>query len=177
MALFLVACSSARPTTEPPPVENHAGSAVFVPSGLEVTFSRTACMGACPVYTVTIHRDGRVDWDGTEHVLVVGKAHKQLERTGLGQLEVALDAAHFFERERDGRMPPPPCDTHGGTTICLRGFSVCSDTSHFDIVATRDGKPHEVSDAHCYKDSEVGDLRKLEHVLEDIAGVAMWVGK
>jgi hypothetical protein len=173
--VLAAACSSARPVSESPAVENHAGSAVAVPIGLDIMFTRTECMGTCPVYAVAIHHDGRVDWEGRRYVRVVGRGHKQLERTGLDQLAVAIDGARFFEREHDGRLPPPPCDDHNGTTICLRGFSTCSDTSHFTISVTRDGKTHEVDDAGCYRE-ELEDLRRLERVLEQVAGTATWVG-
>lgn len=162
--------------SESPAVENHAGSAVPLPTGLDLTFSRTECLGTCPVYTVTIHHDGRVEWEGKKNVRVIGRSRKQLERNGLAQLAVAIDGARFFEREHDGRLPPPPCDNHNGTTICLRGFSTCSDTSHFTIRVTRDGVTHEVDDAGCYRE-ELEDLRRLELALQQIAGTAVWIGR
>ena len=155
-------------------MSNHASAPVVVPAGLELTFSRSACLGMCPVYTVTVHRDGTVDWTGVENVAVSGKARGRLERNGGAQLAVALDAAHFFERRHDGSMPPPPCDSHHGTVLCLTSISVCSDTSHFTIRAVRDGKPHEIDDAGCGADDE---LRQLEHLLGEIVGTAAWIGR
>ena len=145
-----------------------------LPTGLDVTFERTECLGACAAFTVTIHHDGRVDWQGRSNVRVVGGAHKLLGRNELGQIAFALDGAHFFEREHDGRMPPPPCNKGSGT-ICLRGFTVCSDAPHFIITVTRDGKKHEVDDAGCYRD-ELEDLRRLEKILQNIAGIDVWIG-
>jgi Domain of unknown function (DUF6438) len=170
----LAACWRGTPASPEEPVSNHASAPVAVPGDLEVTFSRTACLGRCPVYTVTVHRDGTVDWMGIENVAVSGKARGRLERTGLSQLAVALDAAHFFERKPDGRMPPPPCDDHNGTVLCLSSISVCSDASHFTIRAVRDGKPHEIDDAGCDADDE---LRQLEHLLGEIVGTGAWIGR
>ncbi len=138
---------------------------------------RTSCLGTCPAYSVTVHRDGAVDWDGRAEVLVTGKAHKLLERGKLEQIAVALEAIHFFQRERDGRMPPPPCDTKGGTVICVRGFSVCSDTSHFALRVTRDGKTHEIDDAHCYKGADADELARFEKLLDEIVGTSVWIGR
>ena len=155
-------------------MSNHAGQAVVAPQGLELRFSRTTCLGTCPAYTVTVHRDGTVDWEGEDEVRVKGKAHGRLERGKLDQIAVGLETIHFFQRESDGRMPPPPCDTKGGTVICLRSITVCSDTSHFELRVTRDGKTHEIDDAHCYEEPE---LRQFEKLLDEIVGTSVWIGR
>jgi hypothetical protein len=162
--------------TDSPAVENHAGVPVAIPAELSITFERTECLGTCPVYVVGIRADRTVYWRGLKNVSVLGDAHKLLEGNGLDQLAVAFDAARFFERQTDGRLPPPPCDDHHGTTICVRGFSVCSDTSHFIITASRAGKSNKVDDAGCYG-AELEDLRRLERLLEQIAGTAAWIGR
>lgn len=44
-----------------------------------ITLERTACYGTCPIYTVTIYGDGRVDYDGDQFVDVPGVQTAQIE--------------------------------------------------------------------------------------------------
>jgi hypothetical protein len=157
----VVACSSAPPPAHEP-IENHAGSAVIEPStALEVTLDRSACFIVCPVYTVTIHSDGTVDWVGMDHVQVVGKAHGHVDRGGLQQLEVAIDASRFFERDKRGRLQPPAQTW------------VCTDLSTIVITVTRGANAHTVEDDQCHSDP---DLTALEHVIDAIANTPQWIG-
>ena len=132
------------------------------PSGaLEVTLDRSACFIACPVYTVTIHRDGTVDWVGMDHVQVVGKAHGHIDRGGLQQLEVAIDATRFFERDKQGRLQPPA------------QIWVCMDTSTIVVTVTRGANAHTVEDDQCHSDQ---DLVTFERLIDTIANTAQWIG-
>jgi hypothetical protein len=159
--LAAAACSGAQPPTHEP-IENHAGSAVVEPSGaLEVTLDRTACFGTCPVYTVTIHRDGSVDWVGMDHVATVGKAHGQIERGGLQQLEVAVDAMRFFDRDKRGFLTQP------------KDIWVCSDLSTITITVTRGTVAHTIEDDQCHSDPELGVLERL---IDNVAKTAVWIG-
>lgn len=38
-----------------------------------VTIKRGACLGACPIYNVTIHRNGKVDFEGIRFIEPEGK--------------------------------------------------------------------------------------------------------
>ena len=44
-------------------------------SAIAVTLKRSDCYGPCPAYSVTVHADGRVDYDGWLNVDVLGKHH------------------------------------------------------------------------------------------------------
>ena len=44
-----------------------------------IAIERTSCFGNCPVYTVTLHADGTVSWQGKEHVTQKGPATAQVD--------------------------------------------------------------------------------------------------
>ena len=46
-----------------------------VPRDVLGSITRTFCLGTCPVYSVTIYRDGRVEYDGQRYVGNKGKPH------------------------------------------------------------------------------------------------------
>ena len=41
-------------------------------TGVEITLERTGCYGTCPVYSVTIHSDGTVIYEGKHFVRILG---------------------------------------------------------------------------------------------------------
>jgi hypothetical protein len=77
------ACASTPPpeplsNVSPAPVHDHAPLA---------TLERTDCFGTCPVYKVTVFRDGTIEYLGTRYVKVTGKALGQLTETQVDRLE------------------------------------------------------------------------------------------
>ncbi|GMU58807.1 MAG: hypothetical protein AMXMBFR34_05700 [Myxococcaceae bacterium] len=66
----------------------------------ELTLERTACSGACPVYSVTVRRDGRVHYTGVKDVALVGERDWRVEATFLRHL--------FSEVERSGFLSMGP---------------------------------------------------------------------
>jgi hypothetical protein len=44
-----------------------------------IAIERTSCFGRCPVYTVTLHADGTVSWQGKEYVTQTGPATAQVD--------------------------------------------------------------------------------------------------
>jgi hypothetical protein len=133
---------------------------------------RTGCFGECPTYEVTIRADGSVAWNGEDFVGHIGAAQGAIDRGGLEQLAVALDASHFFERDDRGRMPvKEPCAPH---TYCFTTISVCSDTPHAIITVTRGATQKTVTDEHCTADA---DLTALEQLIDTVAKTAPWIAR
>jgi hypothetical protein len=65
-------------------------------SSVMLSLERTACYGRCPIYTVTVLRDGTVKWEGKQFVKVTGKATGKLGADALAQLTKAFSDAGFF---------------------------------------------------------------------------------
>ena len=55
---------------------------------LAIKLERTRCYGTCPAYVVTIHGDGRVEYDGKAHVKETGTrrecGHRSSQSVGVG---------------------------------------------------------------------------------------------
>jgi len=62
----------------------------------ELTLSRTACYGACPVYTVKIAADGTVTYDGVENVAIKGPATGRISVAAVRELTSHLIHAGFM---------------------------------------------------------------------------------
>jgi hypothetical protein len=83
----------------------------------ELTLERTACSGACPVYTLAIHRDGRVHFVGVRDVAAEGARDWRME---------PMYARHLFsEVERSGFLAlgpryPTEVEEFPGLVLTLR---------------------------------------------------------
>lgn len=85
-----------------------------VPRGFELTLTRGSCLGPCPIYTVTLHADGRVEYMGKSSVGVVGKAEGRVEagvvRLMIKGVEafVATEPARHLQRDCGRRIYDNP---------------------------------------------------------------------
>ena len=61
-----------------------------------VTLRRGPCFGTCPVYQVTLARDGAATWDGERFVHRPGRYHGQVDVNDVDRLARFIDRAGFF---------------------------------------------------------------------------------
>src|SRR6185369_4242999 len=65
------------------------------PSPVLASLTRGQCSGSCPVYSVVVHEDGIVDYEGKEWVKIEGKHHYRIRMDRVRALSAAFDAAGF----------------------------------------------------------------------------------
>src|SRR4029077_12376057 len=82
--LCVVALSACVSTTAAP-----------VPADTRISLERTACFGACPIYTVTITGDGQVTFNGRRFVRVTGEQHGTASMADVAHLAAMVEAGHF----------------------------------------------------------------------------------
>ncbi|HEX9951997.1 MAG TPA: DUF6438 domain-containing protein [Rubricoccaceae bacterium] len=100
-----------------------------------VTLERTACFGWCPVYTVTAFADGRVAFEGREHVATVGAAEGRVDPAvvaGLVAQAEAADHAGYPDALTRGSDACERVSTDGPTaTTTVRTASGVSRVEHY----------------------------------------------
>src|SRR5262245_18133867 len=62
-----------------------------------ITLERTACFGACPVYSVSIFDDGTVNYNGGDFVSVTGEQTYQIDPETVRQMVQAMVDTGYFE--------------------------------------------------------------------------------
>lgn len=62
-----------------------------------LTLERTACFGACPIYTVTIYTDGTVEYHGERFVTTEGEQTGSIDPETVQQLIAGFEAAGYFD--------------------------------------------------------------------------------
>jgi hypothetical protein len=149
-----VACGHAAPP--PTPVSNHGGDPVGAHEPM-ATIERTECLGWCPVYKLTVYRDGAVEYEGERYVKTKGKATGSL---GAGKLS-ALDA--LFQQ-------------HGYLALADKytDYEV-TDAPSVTTSYSRDGHTKRIE--HYLGDGKAPkELGEVEEGIDRIVGVEQWIG-
>ncbi len=74
-----------------------------IPAVDSITLTRGPCMGACPVYALTVRADGQVAFEGLRHTCQAGATTATLP---------AADARALLDAVRDAGLPTAPDYTH-----------------------------------------------------------------
>ena len=92
-SLLFIASASARPSDPSLDLTSLPDADVKT---LTVQLERTACYGNCPAYTVTIHGDGRVEYNGKTYVKEKGLREGRIEADQIKSLLNEFATAKFF---------------------------------------------------------------------------------
>lgn len=123
-----------------------------------ITLERQPCFGFCPIYTLTIHGDGRVEYNGAENVEVTGPQTANIDPPDVQALANALIQGGYMGFE-DAYMTQDVTDMP--TVITSITFV--------------DGTTKRIE--HYYGDqSAPEELTQLEDLIDTTANVAQWVG-
>jgi len=126
---------------------------------LTIQMSRGPCRGACPEYTVKIHGDGVVEYDGAEFVKTKGHDVSKISHAQLIRILQSLDRAGF-------------------TGLEDRAFDWCFDSSSIAVSVLVDGRTKQVvSDGGCVgaKSSPQDQFVQTAREIEIAVGSDQWV--
>lgn len=66
-----------------------------------IQLERTACYGTCPTYSITIHGDGRVEYNGKNRVKEVGPREARIEQDQTRALIAVFTRTKFWDLAED----------------------------------------------------------------------------
>ena len=125
-------------------------------NSLIIKLVRGMCLGTCPAYSIEIHGDGTIVYDGAECVAISGQRRARIDAAAIEKLYAAFRKADYFSL-RDvyaAQMTDMPAYV---TTLAFDGRSKTVTDYRGDLV----GMPHDV----------VG----LEDMIDEAAGTERWV--
>lgn len=121
-----------------------------------ITLERTACYGFCPIYTLTIHGDGTVIYEGEDYVETVGKAETVISKEKVEKLISEFDKVGYDSLK----------DTYTERTI--------TDAPSVITSITRNGKTRKVE--HYHGDFNAPEkLTELEDRIDEIVDSEQWI--
>jgi hypothetical protein len=129
------------------------------PELLTIKMIRERCFGSCPVYSVTVHGDGNVEYSGEEFVRDRGPRTETVSKDQLRGLLQRFDNANFFALED-------------------RAFAWGSDTPRVRVSISVDGRTKEVwSDAYFTGAKSGGQDLFVQAAaeLDNVVGTSRWV--
>ena len=89
-----------------------------------ITIEEFACEGSCPVYSLTIYRDGKSDYKGINHVNVYGEDHYDYDQKDMDELFKMISGLDFanFEDLYDSLIAdlPETVITYNGKRIVMK---------------------------------------------------------
>jgi hypothetical protein len=123
---------------------------------LVITLERTACFGACPIYSLTIYGDGTVVYVGQDYVKTKGKMETSVSADSVNQLVLEFEKADYFSLNDSytsfGKSDMPSANT----SISLEGKTKAVE--------------HYLGDH-----SAPEKLTELENKIDEIANSAHWI--
>jgi hypothetical protein len=129
---------------------------------MTIQLERTACLGSCPAYSVIIHGDGRVEYNGTRNVKETGTREGRIETDKVRALASEFAKIKFWGIAEDYSQ-----------TKC-RGRR-CTDMATAVTEISIKGVSHHVSHYHgC--GSAPKSLFELESAVDESADSEKWTG-
>lgn len=126
-------------------------------ANVAITLERTACFGACPVYTVTILEDGTVIYNGENFVEVTGEQTSQIDPETVSMMVEAFENAGYFEWD----------EAYDTMTV--------SDLPTVITSVTRNGETHRIT-RYAGDSSAPLALPFLEQWIDIMARTQQWTG-
>jgi hypothetical protein len=155
--ILIAACASPRSAGTTPEKSEAADGPVL-------TLERTACFGACPVYRLSVSRDGKISYEGKAHVRHLGPASATIPRERLDSLLSELERAGYFSFS--GRYLP-------GDPACGR-YSTDSPSA---ITSIQSGERFKRIEHDYGCGSAPGALVLLERRIDEVLESAQWTGR
>jgi hypothetical protein len=121
------------------------------------TLERTACYGSCPVYSLTIYADGKVEYEGKLFVKVVGPGSSKLDAKELEALRAAFAEAKFFELDSNYT-----CQSRTDASSAHVSYRLGNNAKRIDHYHGCNKAPPALS--------------RLEERLDELTRSAQWIG-
>jgi|SRR4051812_44991309 hypothetical protein len=128
-----------------------------------ITLERTSCYGTCPIYMVTVRRDGTVTYDGKQFVKVTGHRSRKISAEQFQELAHEIQRIGFFSfKDRYSSKKNPDGSMEVVTDQPTR------------ITTVRAGEFHKRVENY-YGGPE--SLARLEKLIDKITGSSAWTGR
>lgn len=101
LVLGIAACDAGAVPQQAPPTAPKKPPVITLPTPqphpheVLATLQRMPCYGACPVYTMTVYRDGLVEYDGVRYVKTKGKATGRITLAQVDAIDTLFVDNHY----------------------------------------------------------------------------------
>lgn len=128
----------------------------------QISLRRTACFGACPIYTVKLSSNGSVEYHGERFVAAEGDRSRQMPPGTFAELAAFAESIDFFSLQDEYRQTIGP-----GNTV-----TTVTDLPSRYLSVEKNGQTKTVLNYFGGPDS----LARFEALIVELSGVARWIG-
>jgi hypothetical protein len=128
---------------------------------LVISLERSTCYGDCPAYKLTIHGDGRVEYEGKKNVKLTTKKEGRLQPADVRKIVSAFDKANYFSIKS---YTEESCSC-----------TLCTDMPTAITEIRAKGLSHRVEHYYGCRCAPK-ELWELEESIDGIAGTKQWTG-
>ena len=132
------------------------------PSITTIVLERTACFGTCPVYKLTVHRSGKIEFEGRDHIREKGMRTGRISAEDFARLVKKIEEIDFFRLQ----------DRYDGKNPDGSGITV-TDLPTRKITVTKGDRTKRVEN---YFRGPAG-LKELEDLIDELAKAQVWIGR
>ncbi|MEW6604904.1 MAG: DUF6438 domain-containing protein [Thermoproteota archaeon] len=129
-------------------------SKISVPKDLVIKLERMMCPGACPDYSLIIHGDGKVEYEGRHYVAIKGRRQRWISIAQVKEMIMEFYRINYFSLD----------DIYN---------AVANDGAITKTSIRVDGRYKQVINCHPSRAPE--DLYNLEKKLDEIVQSEKWV--
>jgi hypothetical protein len=127
-----------------------------------IVLERTPCFGTCPVYKLTVHRSGKVEFEGKDHVREKGTRAGRISAEDFVRLVMKIEEIDFFSLQ----------DRYDGKNQDGSGVTV-TDLPTRKITVTKGDRTKSVE--NYFRGPPA--LKELEDLIDELAKSQAWVGR
>jgi hypothetical protein len=161
--LLLVLAASCAPRKTASPVGEQPAD-VSAGSPPAIALERTACLGGCPVYRISVWPTGEVFFEGKAHVRHLGAATGQIPAGRVEALLSEIERAGYFSFANRYAAAEPTCGRYA------------TDLPTVISTITVDGRTKRIEhDYGC--GAAPGALVVLERRIDEVLNSAQWTGR
>ena len=126
----------------------------------QISLERTVCFGTCPVYKVTIHADGAVEFHGERFVALIGDFESSVNADQFEKLEAAVEQINFVDLEDEYRFHIGPDNSRATVSDLPSRIVTVNWENMTKSVLNYFGGPDE--------------LEVLESLIDEVTTVSQW---
>ena len=142
------------------------------PKQFSLEMTRTNCYGTCPVYSLKINSDGKVEFEGVNYTVTKGKAKGQITNEKVNELISEINKSNFFSFEDDYSQNAKTCS------------SSSTDCPSVILTIKYDEKEKTIKHYNCCfvnsllsKENALQPLTDLENKIDEIVETKRWIGE
>lgn len=156
---------------------------------LSLKMERSGCYGQCPIYDLTVERNGKVTFEGKSYTEIKGKVEDKLTEDQLKRLIAEIEKANFFSLDNaysyDSKNCPSTATDMPGVKLNIKLTDKEKTIDHYlgcwenkrEETQSNNSNEVKISNEDLTKRIFPQQLYNLENKIDEIVETKRWIGE